>query len=97
MTTHAVVLVEPNADVEKRIGDSYPKSACFKLTDTFCLLQERSSSEDVAIAIGLKGEGRIEQSLGVVFELNRFYAGYAPDSLWNWLGDTQGNLDDRSD
>lgn len=89
MTTHAVVLIKPNADVEKRIMDTYPKPGHFKLTDTFYLVRNGSLSEDIAVSAGLKGDERIKQATGVVFRLNRAYAGYASPSLWEWLVDAE--------
>lgn len=89
MTTHAVVLIEPNAAVEKRIIDNYPKPAYFKLTDTFYLVRNGHLSEDIAVSAGLKGDERIEQATGVVFRLNRAYAGYASPLLWEWLVDAE--------
>lgn len=89
MTTHAVVLIEPNADVEQRIINTYPKPGHFKLTDTFYLVRNSHLSEDIAVAAGLKGDERIEQATGVVFRLNRAYAGYASPLLWEWLVDAE--------
>ena len=89
MTTHAVVLIEPNAEVEKRIFDTYPKPRHFKLTDTFYLVRNGHLSEDIAVSTGLKGDERIEQATGVVFRLNRAYAGYASPTLWEWLVDAE--------
>ena len=89
MTTHAVVLIEPNADVEQRIIDNYPKPRHFKLTDAFYLVRDGHLSEDIAVSAGLKGDERIEQAAGVVFRLNRAYAGYASPLLWEWLVDAE--------
>ena len=83
MSVHAIVLTEANARVEERIIEKYPQH--FKLNDTFFLVRSDGISEDVAINTGIKGDDRVEEATGVVFRLNGAYAGYASNSLWEWL------------
>ena len=83
MTVFAVVLNEPNAEVERRLDSSYP--GFFRFSDTFYLAQTDDIADSVAARIGIKGDERIEAARGVVFKLNRSYAGFTTRSLWDWL------------
>ena len=81
----AVVLYEPNAEVEERLFDAYAQR--HKYTDTFYLVSTEPSvvSDDIAEAVGLKGDNRIEHSSGAVFKMNSAFSGYTQRSLWEWL------------
>ena len=83
----AIVLLEPNEKVAERIRENYP--ANFKYSDTFFLVAVEGTtlSEDIATAVGIKGENRIEGSSGVVFKQNSGYAGYTTRTLWEWIED----------
>lgn len=83
MIIHAIVLTEANAEVDERIKNEYPKR--YKLNDTFFLVRSDTISEEVAINVGIKGDDRVGDVTGVVFKLNGVYAGYAQNSLWDWL------------
>ena len=83
MIIYAIVLTEANAEVDERIEIKYPRR--YKLNDTFYLVRSDSISEEVAINVGIKGDGRVQDVTGVVFKLNGSYAGYANTSLWDWL------------
>lgn len=83
MSIHAVVLTEANAEVSKRIEMRYPQH--YALNNTFFLVRSEEITEKVAIDVGIKGDERVEDALGVVFKLNGTYAGYAPRALWDWL------------
>lgn len=81
----AVVLHKPHAEIETRLSDAYPEH--HKYTDTFYLVCTESSivTSDIAEAVGLKGDNRIEESSGVVFKMNSAFSGYTQRSLWEWL------------
>lgn len=81
----AVVLYEPNQEVEKRLKKAYENQ--FKYTDTFYLIavDQTVISGEIAEVIGIKGEDRIEDSSGVVFKMNSAYSGYTQRELWEWL------------
>ena len=83
MSVFAIVLAEPNVQLAKRIEDKYPH--CYKLNDLAFLVEGDLLAEDIAVEVGIKGDERIEQAVGVVFKLNRSYSGYSPRSLWDWL------------
>ncbi len=83
MPVFAVVLNEPNNEVEKRLKEKY--EGCFALTDTFFLVQSEAIAENVAVDAGIKGEDRVETARGVVFKLNKSYSGYTSRALWDWL------------
>ena len=83
MSIHAVVLSEANAEVSERIAVQYPQH--YVLNNTFFLVRSDKITEKVAIDVGIKGDERIEDALGVVFKLNGTYAGYASRALWDWL------------
>ena len=81
----AVVLHEQNLEVEERLIKKYPTH--YKYTDTFYLVTVDGIviSEEIAKAIGIKGDSRIENSSGVVFKLKSAYSGYTKRTLWEWL------------
>lgn len=61
--------------------------AVHKFTDTFYLVctEDTVVTADIAEAVGLKGDDRIDESSGVVFKMNSAYSGYTQRSLWEWL------------
>ena len=85
----AIVLNEPNREVDERIAKAYPRR--FKYTDTCYLVafDESVITEDIAEGTGLKGEDRIENASGVVFKLNAAYSGYTKKTLWEWLNSVE--------
>ncbi len=83
MRVFAVVLNEANPDVASRIEAKYPDH--YKWSDTFFLVTSDAIAETVAIAVGIKGDDRVEASRGVVFKLDKAYSGYSSRSLWEWL------------
>ena len=89
MTLYAIVLTEPNAEVDARIRGKYTtdRELYDKLNDTFYLVRSDSIySEEVAVNVGIKGYDRVKNAKGVVFRLNGVtYSGYAPGSIWEWL------------
>ncbi len=87
MPVFAVVLNEPNAEVERRLNDSYPGH--FRFSDTFYLVQTDDIADSIANGVGIKGDNRIEPARGVVFKLNRSYAGFTTRALWDWLSQAE--------
>ena len=83
---YAVALDSPAPGVEGRLKDRFAN--VFKHTDTLLLVVGGASdlSEDVAVAAGIKGDGR--EVNGVVFRLNGSYSGFTKRTLWEWLQDT---------
>ena len=82
---YAVALDSPEPTVEDRLKERY--ASVFKHTDTFFLVvgDANDVAENVAIAAGIKGDGR--RFNGVVFRLNGSYSGYTKRTLWEWLKD----------
>ncbi len=82
----AVVLWEPNEEVEKRLFDAYKDR--YKYTDTFYLIRTEEPSavtSEIATAVGIKGDSRVGQSSGAVFKMNSAFSGHTQKSLWEWL------------
>ena len=83
MRTFAIALNEANPDIVERIERKYPDH--YRITDTSFLVADDTIAEKVAMAVGIKGDDRIENARGVVFKLNGAYSGYSSRSLWDWL------------
>ena len=63
----AVIQMEPNREVQRRIEASYPEH--FRLSPTFTVVATKDVPEGVAVRVGIQGEGRVEDASGVVFRL----------------------------
>lgn len=88
MTVFVVVLQEEEHRVQEKIEEHF--SNYLQYTDTFFLLESDKLTEDVAVAIGIKGEKRIAGVSGWVIKLNDFnYAGYTSRTLWEWLQEAE--------
>ena len=83
MFIHAILLTDDSDDVVARIKKHYPKS--FEVNEGCYLVRCDDLTEEVAIAVGIKGDDRAEDAGGVVLKLNGAYSGFAPGSLWEWL------------
>ena len=83
MFVHAIVLTDHSDEVVSRIKRKYPK--CYTVNDDCFLVRSNELTQDVAIAIGIKGEDRVKDVGGVVLKLNGAYSGFAPTALWEWL------------
>lgn len=83
MIIYAIVLTEANAEVQQRIAREFPKY--YKLNETSFLVRSDEISERVAVSVGIKGADQVKDATGVVFKLKGTYAGYAQNSLWEWL------------
>ena len=91
MSVFTVVLIEPNADVTRRIVDKFPGH--LEYTPTFFLLESDLLAESVAVSVGIKGDDRIEEASGFVVKLEEFsYAGYTSRALWDWLREAEKKL-----
>ena len=82
----AVLLDKPNHAAVQRLTEAYPGNI-YKVSDTSVLVRAEGLAEAVAVSAGIKGEERIVT--GVVFGLNKSYAGYASRSLWEWLNEDE--------
>ena len=82
---YAVLFGEASQEAAERLAQLYPVN--YKLTDTLFLVRTRSLADDVAVATRIKGKER--EVTGVVFKLNKAYAGYYKSTLWDWLGDDE--------
>ncbi len=91
MSVFAVVLIEPNADVTRRIVGKFP--GYLEYTPTFFLLESDLLAEAVAASVGIKGDDRIEEASGFVIKLEEFsYSGYTSRTLWEWLRKAEKKL-----
>ena len=83
MAIHAIVLADENDQVANRIEEHYP--LFYPVNEKVFLVRTGEISEQVAFKVGIKGDDRIDDALGVVFKLNGAYSGHAPRSIWEWL------------
>ena len=88
MNTFAVMIREPaapTAEVRSRLEDEYGVDNVYRFNTTTFLVRTKRIAEHVARTAGIKGEERLAP--GVVFKLNRAYAGFTARSLWEWLSE----------
>ncbi len=78
----AVILEEPNPAVMERLKKLYRKDALV-INDASALVCADALAEDVAVGTGVKGGD--DPAGGIVFKLNRAYAGFTHRSVWEWL------------
>ena len=83
MNSFAVILREPNPRTLDRLHEEYESANVYTLNDLTFLVRTKQLAEAVSMAAGIKGTDRF--ATGVVFKLNRSYAGYTSRSLWEWL------------
>lgn len=83
MNTFAVMPREPDARTRDGLNEKYESTNVYRINDVTFLVRTKQLAEDVSRAAGIKGEERFIS--GVVFKLNRSYAGHASRSLWEWL------------
>ena len=83
MNTFAVMIREPEARTLESLNDQYEPDNVYRINSTTFLVRTKQLAEAVSVAAGIKGEDRFAS--GVVFKLNRSYAGYTARSLWEWL------------
>lgn len=83
MHVFSILIHNPDERVSERLHQKYGSDSLYTISETTILLRTRELAEDVAVAAGIKGEERFVT--GVVFKLNRAYAGYTSRSLWEWL------------
>ena len=84
-----VTLNEQNAEVINRLEVKYPHPHAYKISDTCYLVATFDLPSEVATNIGLKGDDRIEDSMGAVFKLNGAYSGYSYRTLWDWISQAE--------
>ena len=80
MNTFAVMPREPDARTRDGLNEKYESTNVYRINDVTFLVRTKQLAEDVSRAAGIKGF-----ISGVVFKLNRSYAGHASRSLWEWL------------
>lgn len=78
----AVTLEHRSEDAWARLQTRYPDQH-YRLSDTVALVRTGGLANDVAAAVGIKGGGRVVD--GVVFKLNRAYAGCTDRRTWERL------------
>ncbi len=83
MNVFAVMIHEPDKNVPQRLAAEYGDGNVYAIASTTLLVQTKDIAEQVAVAAGIKGEERSVS--GVVFKLNRAYAGFTSRALWEWL------------
>ena len=86
MKVFAVLLDEPNPVAIQRLTEAYPGNT-YEVSNTSVLVRAEGLAEAVAKAAGIKGDDRTVT--GVVFALNRAYAGYSSRALWAWLAEAE--------
>lgn len=83
MNAFAVMIQDPQAPTYDRLTEKYDSTNVYRVNELTFLVRTKRLAEDVSVVAGIKGEDRFVS--GVVFKLNRYYAGYAARSLWEWL------------
>lgn len=83
MNAFGILIHNPDDRVSERLRRKYESDRLYEISATTILVRTTDLAEDVAVAAGIKGEDRFVT--GVVFKLDRAYAGYASRSLWEWL------------
>ena len=83
MNAFAILIHEPNPRVPEGLRRKYGSDSLYTITETTFLIRTGELAEDVAVSAGIKGPERFVT--GVVFKLNKAYAGYTARSLWEWL------------
>ncbi len=91
MSVFAVALREPNDECFSRLKEHYSGSH-YTLSKAFALVSCNDLAEEVAVNVGIKGDGQIEGISGVVFKLNGAYSGYTTRSIWEWLERNEADL-----
>ncbi len=82
MPTFAIILNEPNAEVERRIQAC---GECLKVNAVSWLVTGDLSVEEIIDVIGFTGETPVANAAGFVFSLNGSYAGRVDKDAWEWL------------
>jgi hypothetical protein len=88
MNTFAVMIQAPEVRTIESLHDKYEPDNVYRINATTFLVRTKQLAENVSVAAGIKGEERFVS--GVVFKLNRSYAGHAARSLWEWLKEDEG-------
>lgn len=83
MSTFAIILNEPNAEVEQRIRDAY--GDCLKVNDAAWLVTGDLSVAEITDVVGFTGEATVANAAGFVLSLNGSYAGRVNKDTWAWL------------
>ena len=87
----AILLSEESTNKEevlKKLKKNYPRH--FRYTDSVFLaaIDSKVQTGEIAKSIGLYGPGHpeaIQGASGVIMKLNKGYAGYTDEDLWEWL------------
>ena len=87
MTAFAVMIQEPDVRTHDHLVERYGDANVYRINDLTFLVRTKRLAEDVSVVAGIKGDDRFVS--GVVFKLNRYYAGYTARSLWEWLQDDE--------
>ena len=88
MAQYAIILrgrESENTEVAQRIKEKYPE--CYPMSEEVYLVQAAEPASQIAVAVGLKGDERVDDVAGLVLKLNGAYSGYDETSLWHWLRD----------
>lgn len=83
MNVFAVMVRDPDTPTLESLEEKYEPANVYRVNDMTFLVRTRQLTEDVSVAAKIKGADRAAS--GVVFKLNRSYAGYTARSLWEWL------------
>ena len=87
MNVFAVLINEPDDRVLEQLKERYGTENLYLVNTTAILLRTAGLADDIAVSAGIKGGDRF--ATGVVFKLNRAYAGYTARSLWEWLQEVE--------
>lgn len=90
MAIFAIILREPNSEVQKQIHNIYSEK--FELSSTVTIVSTKDTSEAVAQYVGIKGNNRIEEVSGAVVKLQNAYSGHTVKTLWEWLDEHEDDF-----
>ena len=84
----AVILDEADEAVLQRVKKVYGKDNVLIMNEGAALVCVDALANDIAVATGIKGQD--DPIGGVVFKLNRSYAGFTHGHVWDWLRRAEG-------
>ena len=82
MSTFAVILNEPSAEVERRIRDAYPPPNHYAFSATVYLVAGDLLVDDIIETVGI---GEDSGAAGFVVRLNHGYGGWTNRGIWDWF------------
>ena len=83
MAIFMIVADKQDEVMKQRLQDNYPDNYPYHENDRVFLVRTNDITEEIAAKLGIKGDDEITN--GVVLKLDRYYAGYTSNVIWEWL------------